>query len=208
MWAPHQDTPPFPDGSTRTREEGKPCTDVVDFRAAEPHSIGVECPVAGKRRGHERTAAPSEVCGAGAGWRPPLPTRRHQTSHGGSWPHPDGDQPPPSLNSKPGIEAAPPVDTPVTSLRLPPAHGSLPPSCGGTPRPQSPHPRRTVQGSEADHRPSPPAQHHDAPGLGVDPAVVPVRPDTCGAEGLVTRRQRRKPAGRGGQARAPAACMF
>lgn len=37
-------------------------------------------------------------------------------------------------------------------------------------------------------RPSPSAQHDDAPGLGVDSAVVAVHPDTCrgrgGAEGL------------------------
>ena len=38
--------------------------------------------------------------------------------------------------------------------------------------------------------PSPSAQHDDAPGLGVYPAVVAVRPDTCGeAEGLVTLRE-------------------
>lgn len=43
------------------------------------------------------------------------------------------------------------------------------------PRPcPQPRPRRGVSGG-----PSPPAQHDDAPGLGVDSAVVAVRPDTC-----------------------------
>lgn len=55
----------------------------------------------------------------------------------------------------------------------------------------TPHSLGGLQGTEARCAdPSPSAQHDDAPGLGVYPAVVTVRPDTCGeAEGLVTLRE-------------------
>lgn len=57
-----------------------------------------------------------------------------------------------------------------------------------------PSPTPPGSGKSGDRMPSPAAQHDDAPGLGVDPAVVAMCPDTCrGAEVLSLPEEPRSP---------------
>lgn len=138
-WAPCWDTPSFLDALRRTQEKGDVRTDVIDFRAAKSHSIGVERAVTGKRNEAMNTqqVVSGPRCRRGRETVTPFlhgDTRLLiPTSH-------------PSLtlsNLKAGHQGSPLcVETSVTSLPLPPVHGSLPPKCRMGPKTHTPPSRK------------------------------------------------------------------